>query len=309
VTLPETEACRYLALLDPNATTFTFQTFADRKPPARSDLARVIHSPAWAELLDLHQHGAGVYVCVNETDGRGRKSENILRIRGVWQDDDDSFKGPLPLPPSMVVESSSGRFQRYWLVANDWPADEQGRVDFAGVMARMVESHGSDRNAKDIARVLRVPGFLHRKDKPQLVKIREASGRRYMRAQILAAFPPVAPVAPTISERAVAAIRRPCGDNNAYGQAALDRECEQLAAMAPETGRNAALNTAAYCLGQLYAGGELSDRGEIFDRLIAASHRNRLVGDTSLREVIKTINSGFNAGIKCPRSRKARVSV
>ena len=77
--------------------------------------------------------------------------------------------------------------------ADEWLADERGRSDFAAVMERMVESYGSDKNAKDISRVLRLPGFLHRKSKPHLVRILEASGRRYSRAEIIAAFPPVEP--------------------------------------------------------------------------------------------------------------------
>jgi hypothetical protein len=186
------EARRYLSLLDEKATSFTFQTFHDAKHPTKFELAKVItKSPAWPDLLQMYKEGAGIYVTVNETDGTGRKSKNIVRIRAVWQEDDDGFSGSLPLPPSLVVQSSPGRFHRYWLVADDWPADEQGRKDFAAVMERMVQSYGSDKNVKDISRVLRVPGFLHRKGEPHLVTIVEASGRRYTRAQILAVFPPV----------------------------------------------------------------------------------------------------------------------
>jgi hypothetical protein len=188
--LNQADAGRFLKLLDPKAKSFTFQTFDDKKT-ARRDLARVIHSPAWAELLQMHAHGAGIYATINETDGKGRGSDNIVRVRAIWQDDDDGFTGAFPLAPSLVVQSSPGRFQRYWLVADDWPADEQGRKDFAAVMDRMVESYGNDKGAKDISRVLRVPGFLHRKQSPQLVSIVEASGKRYTRAEILAAFPPV----------------------------------------------------------------------------------------------------------------------
>jgi len=153
-------------------------------------LARVTSDRA--EVMQLYQQGAGVYVTVNQTDMTGRKSEKIVRVRAVWQEDDDGYNGPLPLDPSMVVESSPGKFHRYWLVADHWPADEQGRADFAAVMERMVESYGSDKNAKDISRVLRVPGFLNRKyATPFMVRIVEDSGRRYTRKQILQAFPPV----------------------------------------------------------------------------------------------------------------------
>jgi hypothetical protein len=185
------EARRFLKLLDAKATSFTFQTFDDRKEQKRSDLTRVIHSPAWPELLQMHNNGAAVFVTVNETDGKGRKSENIVRVRAVWQEDDEGFSGAFPLEPSLIVQSSPGRFQRYWFVADDWPADEQGRKDFAAVMERMVLSYGSDKNAKDITRVLRLPGFLHRKADPHMVNIVEATGVIYTRAEILAAFPPV----------------------------------------------------------------------------------------------------------------------
>src|SRR5262249_9420027 len=90
-------------------------------------------------------------------------------------------------------ESSPGKFHRYWLIADHWPADQQGRADFAAVMERMVASYGCDKNAKDICRVLRLPGFLHRKDpfRPHMVHITEDSGKRYSRKEIVRAFPPV----------------------------------------------------------------------------------------------------------------------
>jgi hypothetical protein len=179
----------FFKLLDPDAGRFTFQTFQDKKPVTRPELARVTEDKKL--LLQLHAHGAGIYITVNETDGKGRCSDNIIRVRAIWQEDDNSHDGPFPLAPSMIVETSPGHFHRYWLIADDWPADQQGRTDFASVMERMVESYGSDRNAKDIARVLRVPGFLHRKAMPALVRVIASSERRYTRAEIVAAFPPV----------------------------------------------------------------------------------------------------------------------
>jgi len=182
-------ARRFLRLLDPVARDFTFQTFGDGQNNA--NLAR--STSKRDEVLQLYTHGAGVYVTVNETDLTGRKSENIQRIRSIWQEDDEGHGGPFPLDPSLVVESSPGHFHRYWFVSDHWPADEQGRADFASVMERMVESYGSDHRAKDISRVLRVPGFLHRKDptRPYMVRMVENNGRRYTREEILRAFPPV----------------------------------------------------------------------------------------------------------------------
>ena len=186
------EISRFLKLLDPQSKGSTFQTFHDHKPPMKSELAKVVNPPAKDEVQRLHKLGAGIYVTVNETDLKGRKSENITRIRAVWHEDDNNYGGEFPLTPSLIVETSPAHFHRYWFVSDDWPADEQGRADFAAVMERMVESYGSDKNAKDITRVLRVPGFLHRKNgTPHLVHIVATSERRYSRAAIMAAFPKV----------------------------------------------------------------------------------------------------------------------
>jgi hypothetical protein len=182
-------AGRFLHLLDPAARDFTFQAFDERGVDA--SLAR--NTSDRAEIVRLYEQGAGVYVTVNETNLIGRKSENIKRVRAIWQEDDEGHGGPFPLEPSLVIETSPAHFHRYWLVVDDWPANEQGRADFAAVMERMVSSYGCDHRAKDLCRVLRVPGFLHRKDpmQPHMVRIMEASGRRYTREQILRAFPPI----------------------------------------------------------------------------------------------------------------------
>jgi hypothetical protein len=185
---------RFLRLLDPSAANFTFQTFDDDRRNGHGPNGALARDTSNRdEVRRLYALGAGVFVTINATDLTGRKSENIKRVRAIWQEDDKGHGGPFPLDPSLVIESSPGHFHRYWFIADNWPADEQGRADFAAVMERMVESYGCDKNAKDICRVLRVPGFLHRKDptQPHLVRIVADSGRRYTREEIMRAFPPV----------------------------------------------------------------------------------------------------------------------
>jgi hypothetical protein len=103
-----------------------------------------------------------------------------------------------------------------------------------------------------------------------------------------------------LPECALSLVRRP----GSYGRAALEREYKSLATMAPDTGRNNALNLTAFRLGQLVAGGEL-ERGEVVKHLIAACFRNQLIADTSQRAVLATIESGLKAGMKSPRMRSA----
>jgi hypothetical protein len=187
------QQARFLRMLDRNATAFTFQTFADREG-LKGGLARILHDDQ--QLQQLNAAGAGIYVTVNETDLRGRKIENIRRVRCVFQEDDQGYSGQFPLDPSLTVESSPGRFHRYWLIADEWPADDDGRRDFRGVIERMIADYASDPGAKDISRVLRLPGFLnHKHAEPHLVRIVKVHPqlRRYTRDEILQAFPPIMP--------------------------------------------------------------------------------------------------------------------
>jgi Bifunctional DNA primase/polymerase, N-terminal len=105
----------------------------------------------------------------------------------------------------------------------------------------------------------------------------------------------------SISERALASIRRHDCQPDRYGAAALDREIAELAIAPPGT-RNASLNRTTFKLFQLVATGEL-DRNFVIERLIDACHRNGLVADDGWRTVMATIHSGMTAGLKFPRSR------
>ena len=181
------QAERFLSWLDPGATKFTFQAFDDtkRKSPR---LAQVLHGTLdelWPTLVELNERGAGIFVTVNETDFKGRKNENITRIRAVYQDDDKSrgWNDDVLPPPSAVVSTSPTKYQR-WLLA-----DGLSPEDYAAAMGEMIADHGNDPNCKDLARVLRVPGFFHQKGKPHLVRIESGDGRRYTRDQIRAALP------------------------------------------------------------------------------------------------------------------------
>lgn len=178
--------------------TVVFQTFdevelADGTKRRDQRLTRTLLGPfdrIAAELVELNARGAGIFVTVNHTDITGRrKAENIIGIRAIWHEDDSGSPISFALEPSLTVETSPGKFHRWWLCKGISPEDHQG------VMQTMVDQYGSDHRARDLARVLRVPGFYHRKRMPFLVRILglHASGfpaLSYTRDQILRAFPP-----------------------------------------------------------------------------------------------------------------------
>jgi Bifunctional DNA primase/polymerase, N-terminal len=88
---------------------------------------------------------------------------------------------------------------------------------------------------------------------------------------------------------------------SAYAKAALDRECKNVASAQPGT-RNSTLNTAAFNLFQLVAGGVL-DEQEVRDRLFEAAEVCRLVADDGAQQAWATIDSGAAAGRQQPRTR------
>lgn len=98
------------------------------------------------------------------------------------------------------------------------------------------------------------------------------------------------------------AARAALASSYGYGETALDEECRAVAS-APEGSRNDQVNCSAFNLSQLVAGGAL-DEAHVRSRLLDAA--SGLVDDDGLRSVIRTIDSGFRAGSKHPRSAPER---
>lgn len=183
------EAERFLKLLDPEAENFTFQTFPEAKDAKGNKRgASIIRHGSLDDHADelTRAQAAGSYVgiMVNAGDLKGRRNVNVKRIRAVFLEDDGDGK-KLPLEPHIVVESSPGKRHSYLLV------ERLSREEFTSVMEVMIGQYGSDPNAKDLARVLRLPGFFHQKGDPfQGHIVHESSAQPYTRDQILEAFKP-----------------------------------------------------------------------------------------------------------------------
>jgi hypothetical protein len=95
--------------------------------------------------------------------------------------------------------------------------------------------------------------------------------------------------------------REPGNREVAYASRAIEEEARNLAGMGKDSGRNNALNTAAFNLGQLVAGG-LLDAGEVRAALVAACEQNGLVREDGMRSVLASIRSGLSAGARKPRT-------
>jgi len=142
----------------------TLQTFDD-SPAKRPHLARILSTCRFkdvaGQLVTSNNAGAGIFITVNETDGRGRATNNVVRVRAVFVDADD-----LPRPshwhaePDFIVWRDDRNWHAYWLVS-DMPLDA-----FAPVQKRIARFYATDPNVHDLPRVMRLPGFLHRKAQP-----------------------------------------------------------------------------------------------------------------------------------------------
>jgi AAA domain/Bifunctional DNA primase/polymerase, N-terminal len=87
-----------------------------------------------------------------------------------------------------------------------------------------------------------------------------------------------------------------------YGRTALKEECAKIAAMPKDSGRNDAVNRAAFAAFQLVAGGELDEeKDKVRDKLFAAAEACGLVADDGAASVHATIKSGAGAGQAQPR--------
>ena len=180
----------FLAALARDAVAFTFQTFGDNKHSDRQGLVRTLHGSLdqhWGALRALSDSGAGVFVTINETDLRGRKTDNIIRVRAYFADLDGAPLESimrLGLPPNIVVESSDNRWHTYWIV------EDAQLSEFRPTQLRLARLFGGDSKVCDLPRVMRIPGFPHQKNPscPMTVDFESLPIFGYQNAKVQAAL-------------------------------------------------------------------------------------------------------------------------
>lgn len=149
----------------------TFQTFIEDKSSNKKYLNKQFHGTL-AEFRDKftrwNSWDVGIFVTINQTDGKGRKAKNITKVRALFADLDGSPLQPIldaDLEPHIVIESSQGKYHAYWLVDN-CPLDR-----FSMYQKAIAKKFDSDPQVNDLSRVMRLPGFYHCKGKPFPTKI------------------------------------------------------------------------------------------------------------------------------------------
>lgn len=170
-------ASDFLRQLDDTAESWTFQTFDDDSERKDKALVRTLHGTLEqhaATLSRLNDQGAGVFVTINETDGKARKAENITRVRAFWVDLDGAPLEPCRdwEEPHIIVQTSPGKWHSYWLIegleAAHMPLDDF-KAEFRKRQEILIRAFDADKSVNDLPRVMRLPGFFHRKSEPFLV--------------------------------------------------------------------------------------------------------------------------------------------
>jgi len=142
--------------------------------PKAADRAAVRISRDEAARWNTPDLGYGIFMTVNAFDGPRRK-ENLTRICAWAIDIDDGSKErqharltsrKIPVP-SLVVETKRG-YQAWWLAQAGAKPEHYDAI----VLERLVPYFGADPNARDLCRILRVPGYWHLKDPADPFKVR-----------------------------------------------------------------------------------------------------------------------------------------
>lgn len=142
---------------------------------------------ALSDAKHWNSKGYGIFWSLNSFRG-ARRIENLASIDS-WAIDIDAGDKELqwrriekaPLFPSLIVETKRG-FQVYFFAKDAKPNHWNSLV-----LDRLVPYYQADKNARDLARIMRVPGYLHLKNPADPFRVREIfrSNATYSEAQIV----------------------------------------------------------------------------------------------------------------------------
>ena len=235
------EARRFLDMLDPSGD-FVFQTFDDRDTEEKDrKLARTTRN--FDALARLNEKHAGVFMTVNAVEGDKRKADKVTRVRALFADFDGAeMPETWDLDPSCIVRSSPGKFHVYWFVDGDFPREE-----FSESQRAIAKYFSADPKVIDLPRVMRVPGFWHRKDGDHRVEIVDGDGERYPVRRLREWIDRISP-APEPEEPARPPQQRYSslnGGTHPYVKAAVEKALASIAS-AGKGNRNTTLNSEAF---------------------------------------------------------------
>ncbi|RLA23496.1 MAG: hypothetical protein DRQ62_06250 [Gammaproteobacteria bacterium] len=243
------------------------------------------------ELADRNALGFGVFFTIN---AGGTKAREITHPRAFYLDfDKPCTRAELglklarcPFPPTMIVESSPGKWHVYWIV-DGCPVEV-----FTHYLKAFAAFMGSDHLAATLHQVLRVPGFYHTKGEPFQSRLAECYpelGYPWPDFRAMLATVGIAPPPPPPPPRKAAQLTPPTSESERYTLAAVASAVKAIAA-APEGERNHTLNREA--IGPL---GLVKDGHGSKDAVFQAFTTAALACGLDEGEIMATLNSAYRA--------------
>lgn len=164
----------------------------------KEDLSTGMFEVEPIDALRLNADAYAIYWSVNEFEG-ARRISNLKKINSWYFELDEGTKESQweiieasPIIPSLVIES----FRGYHVYFNARDAKPE---NYRTIEERIIHHFGADDKAKDLARVLRAPGYLHQKkiENPFLVSVKFESEFNYSEKIMLYVFKDI-PEAPEV---------------------------------------------------------------------------------------------------------------
>jgi hypothetical protein len=134
--------------------------------------------PQALELINTVYQGNNVWFCPHLFSRRKRVKETVLLTPSAWSDLDNCAPEELYLEPSVVIESSPGRYAGLWHF--DQLVDPEEAESLSQRIAYTHSEQGADRSGWDLTQLLRMPWtYNYKYATTPTVKVIEANQKRY----------------------------------------------------------------------------------------------------------------------------------
>lgn len=113
--------------------------------------------PSMLEAIAENSPVKNTYFCPQLFAQKRRVKENVVLTPNAWSDLDTCNPTNLLVDPSIVVESSPGRFQAYWVFENASNVNPKEAEELCRRIAYFHANKGADKSGWDLTQLLRVP--------------------------------------------------------------------------------------------------------------------------------------------------------
>jgi len=138
-----------------------------------------------------------IYSCAHLLNRRRRIKTNAAPLLALYADGDGATVGDGIPEPTAVVQSSPGREQFYWKLA-----DPMSPLEAELLNRRMAYAMGADESGWDLTQLMRVPDTCnHKYPEAPVVKIVDFTNRRYDSEELYAALPALPEEKPKTADR------------------------------------------------------------------------------------------------------------